>query len=170
MDNLLAEQAELNALIEKGAFFTTPKQSLLRFWGSEERRFTIKPFFLGTIDRLGAEFFDMGFSEAAIDADPFGESKRLASQNAKRCARVVAIAILNRKWPIKFLTPFLANYLLWRVTPNKLWQLTLIINQMMNLGDFTNSIRYLQVTRTTAPALVEEKPENQESDDENSED
>ncbi|MBN8820759.1 MULTISPECIES: hypothetical protein [unclassified Spirosoma] len=152
---MLAEQAELNTLIERGVQFTVQKRSLLKWLGKPERTFELKQPFLFTLDQLSAEFVLMDFSEDRLKQNPLGESKVLAHINAKRCARIVAIAVLNRRWKIRFLGPLLAYYLADRLTPTKLFQLVILINQISNLGDFTNSIRFLHASRTTAPALIE---------------
>lgn len=153
---LLAETQEMNLLMEKGVHFTVPKRSLLRFIGSPERTFEIKQPFLGTLDAMSRVSIDLAISEEAIDANPLQESKRLSSQNARKCARIIAMAILNGYWRIKLFAPFLATYLFWRLTPEKLIQLTLMINRISNLGDFINSIRLMSASRTTAPTRIEQ--------------
>lgn len=158
-DNIRAEKQELDTLIERGMTFTVPVRSILRYLGKTERSFIIRQPYLGTLDYLSREFIDMDFSEEKLQGNAMGESKRLIAHNARRCARVIAIAILNSKWRIKLLAPLLASYLLWRITPDKLFKLTLLINTISNVADFTNSIRFLSVTRTTSPALMEKKPE-----------
>jgi len=156
-DAIRAEKAELDTLIEQGMTFEVPKRSLLRFIGKSKRTFLISQPYLGTLDRLSAEFIQMSFSEDKLKADPIGESKRLMHQNARRCAKVVAIAILNSSWKIRLLSGLLARYLLWRITPQQLFNLTMIINRISNMADFTNSIRFLSISnRTTAPGLIEE--------------
>lgn len=163
LENILAETSELNTLLERGMEFTVPKRSLLRWLGKPERTFEIKQPFLHTLDCLSAEFIAMDFSEAQLKLNPLGESKILAKKNAYLCAKVVAIAILNRRWKIRLLSPLLAYYLLDRLTPAKLFNLVVMINTISNLGDFTSSIRFLHASRTTTPALIE-TPEEEDED------
>lgn len=146
-----AENIELDLLLDRGVEFTVAKKGFLK--KKKERKFLIKQPYLGTLDILSSLFLRMELNENELNSDPLGETKRLINRSAKDCAMVVAVAILNDKWKIKFFKKRLANYLLWRVTPQKLWQLTLIINNMSNLWDFTNSIRLMSGARTTAPIV-----------------
>lgn len=153
-----AEAAELDGLIEKGLSFTVPRRSIWRRFGKPERTFVIQQPYLGTLDRLSVEFLKMGFDQTALEADPMNEARRLTAENANRCARIVAIAVLNSRWKIKWLTGLLAYYLRWRITPQKMLNLTMLINQISNVADFINSIRFLSATpRTTAPNRIEKK-------------
>lgn len=155
-DKLGAEQRELDVLLGRGVHFDVPARSLIaRLQKKKTRRFEIHQPYLGTLDLLSQEFLRMGFDEQQLADDAFGESKRLVLRNARRAARVVAIAVLNSRWKCLFLTGLLAQYFVWRVTPAKLAQLAMLISQVSNLGDFTNSIRLLSVNRTTNPALME---------------
>jgi hypothetical protein len=160
IDEIRAEKFEIDTLLERGLSFTIPKRSLFKRFGKPERTFIIQQPFLGTLDRLSEQFIQMDFSEEFLQQAGMPEAKRILAINTRRCATVVAIAVLNSQWKIKLLTPFLASYLLWRVTPHKLAQLALMITQISNLGDFINSIRLLSVnlTRTTAPARMEKPP------------
>jgi len=151
-DAIRAERDELNTLIERGVSFTVAKRSWLRRIGKPHREFVLKQPYLGTLDYLSREYIEMDFNEANFsEGQILSESKRLMARNATRCARIVALAILNDYWGIRLLSGLLSRYLLWHVTPQKLFQLTILINQISNVADFTNSIRFLSVSRTTAP-------------------
>lgn len=157
LNQIAAEQQQLDVLLDKGMFFDVEKRSLLRFIGKKERRFVIKQPYLGTLDALSNEFIKMEYSEDELKKDPFGESKRIVEHNALRCGRVIAIALLNSQWGIKLFTRILANYFVWHLNPQKLLDLTMMINTMANIPAFINSIRYLSVEkRTTKPILIEE--------------
>lgn len=155
------ERAELDILLSAGMSFSVPKRSLLRYIGKPDRQFLIAPLFLGTLDYLSREFVEMNFSEEAIQENAFGEAKRLMAHNARRSARVVALAVLNSDWKIRWLAGLYAWYFRWHITPQVLLRLTLKIQEASNLGDFTNSIRYLSVVARTAtpttPNLMERK-------------
>ncbi|MDQ1088561.1 hypothetical protein [Siphonobacter sp. SORGH_AS_1065] len=158
-DALQAEKQELDILIENGVKFKTPIRSWLRLLSkTKERTFIIQQPYLGTLDYITAEYIRMDFSEERIKEDPLGESKRLALVNAKRCAHIIALCILNSKLKIALFSGVLTQYLLWRITPSKLFQIALLINTMSNIADFTNSIRLMSTNpRTTAPDLIEKK-------------
>lgn len=76
-----------------------------------------------------------------MEADPVGESKRMVFKNAYLSAQIIAIAILNREWKIKLLTPLFAKYLLWHLTPQTILKLSVIVLTIGNIGDFINAIR-----------------------------
>ena len=158
-----AEASELDALLERGMRFTVPKKSILRFVGGRERGFYIHQPYLGTLYHLSREFLAMELDEERLAQNPLGEAKSVVQKSARRCARIVAIAILNNRLGIRFLTRPMAWYLLWRINPAKLFQITMLINQINNYADFINSIRYLSIqNRTTSPALMEKKREPQD--------
>ncbi len=156
-ETIQAEKVELNTIIERGAKFSVDRRSLLsRLLKKPQRQFVIYQPYLGTLDYLSAEFIQMEFDAKRLEEQRFDETKRLVAINARRCARIVAIAVLNRKLYIKHLTRPLTEYLLWRVTPSKLYQLAMLISQMSNLVDFTSSIRLMSTQkRTTDPTPIE---------------
>ncbi len=165
-DQIKAEKAELSTIIERGASFSVGCRSLLsRLLRKKERRFVIYQPYLGTLDYLSAEFIQMDFTQERLDAEGFQEAKRLAAVNAHRCARIIAIAILNRKWAIKYLTRPFADYLAWRVTPSKLYQLAMLISQMSNLVDFTGSIGLMSIQKRTTDPTPIEMPKKQDQKD-----
>ena len=156
MSILNLEREELDLMVDKGVKFTVKKRSILRLIGSPEREFTIYQPYLGTLDLLSHEFLKIEFDEEKLRTDGLSESKRLASKAAKVLADILAIAVLSDKWKIKLFKPFLSQYFLWRVTPSKMLELSMIINIMMNLEGFINSIRLNAIHRTAnPPKLVE---------------
>jgi len=157
-DALQAEINESRILIEKGVQFKVKKQSLLKYLSkNQERNFIIQQPFLGTLDLISELFLKINFDEELIKANPLSESKLLVSKTAKICSLVVAISVLNNRILIKLFSKILASYFLWRLKPSDLFNIALIINQINNYGDFTNSIRLMSIIRTTAPNLIEKK-------------
>ncbi len=151
-----AERREANILIEKGVKFKTKKVSFLKYFSKEkERTFVIQQPFLGTLDILSELFLSINFDEKQIEENPLTASKELVSKSAKKCALVIAVAVLNSKWLIILFSKILANYFLWRIKPSDLINIAFIINQVNNYGDFTNSIRLMSVIRMTTPNLIE---------------
>ena len=144
------EREALNALLDKGIKFEIPRRKM---FGRERkpRYFTIRQPYLGTMDHLAELFLEMNMNEDLIKADPLAQSRKLAYENSRRMSRVVAIAVLNSYWRIKLFSGILSRYFRWKITPSRLFQLTMIINTISNVGDFTNSIRLLSIVRTTEP-------------------
>jgi len=160
------KKAELNEsqnLIERGVEFTTPKKSILKYFSKQkERKFVIRQPYIGALDLMCYEFLQTEIDEQLLQGDPLSEAKKLTAKSAKRLAAIVAIAVLDSWWKIKLFKGILTTYFLWRITPKKLLDIALIINQMCNFADFINSTRLMSVTRTTIPTpttpnQVEEK-------------
>lgn len=159
-----AKTAELNEsqnLIERGVEFATPKKSILKYFSKQkERKFVIRQPYIGALDMMCYEFLQTEIDEQLLQGDPLSEAKKLTAKSAKRLAAIVAIAVLDSWWKIKLFKGILTTYFLWRITPQKLLQISIIINQMCNFADFINSTRLMSVTRTTTPTTpnpVEEK-------------
>ncbi|PPL04978.1 hypothetical protein [Parapedobacter indicus] len=171
-DALAAEQANIDSLIGKGMDFTVRTSAIERLFGSgKEKTFTIHEPYTGTLDLLADEFLKMEIDEEALTENPIRQSNRIIKRSAEPMARVIAVAVLNGRCWVE-LTPYrgfvnrslinrYTNYFLRRLKPSTLKQLALIIRQIMNAGDFINSIRWMSgaIPRTTKPKanLVEEK-------------
>ena len=168
-DAYKAERNELDLLIRKGVKFTTPKKSFLRWFGKKEREWIINQPFLGTLDRLSALYIEMGIDEKDfIGENALISAKKLTRKTAKLAAKVVAVAVLNDRVQINLYSGILASYFLWRLQPSKLLQICILINSMSNFGDFTNSIRLMSASRTTAPKtpkqdLIEKEQKDSEA-------
>lgn len=147
------ERKALNTLLEKGIYFEIPGRLFFR---RKKWRFTIRQLFLGTIDHLSDLYLQIDIDEEKIKEDPQKEARRLAGKHAKLMARVVAIALLNSYFGIKFFSGILSYYLLWKINPQRLFELTIAVKTLSNTGDFIASIRSLSLVRTTTPR---EEPE-----------
>lgn len=183
--NIESEKRELDLLIEKGANFDVEEVQLLKpkgFFGFFKKRrpvkvkhhFHIEEAVLRTLDLISAESIQMEIDEAIMIKDGLSVSKKLANEHSIRCAKVVALAALGSsyilvvpKWngtqKIKYndkelnrLTELFAR----TIKPTKLFQLVMLVNTMLNLGDFTNSIRLMSGARTTMPNRIEEEAED----------
>lgn len=180
--DLEKEQAELNALIQKGVTFEVKDIQVVtekRFFGlirkkrEEEvtRQFTIVEPTLSTLDRLSAEWIQFTIDENVMQSDnAMVQARTMAHSHAIRCARVVAIAALGvdrlkrstekgvTRWvedveKLDAVTDLFAR----TIKPSRLRQLATIVNAMSNLGDFLNSIRLMStIDRTTMPIRIEE--------------
>lgn len=178
---LQQEKDELNVLIGKGTEFTVQDVTFevaRRFFGLVKvrkpktitRTFKITESTLGTLDRLSSEWIEFAIEEQAMkDNDAMKRARRLAHDHSIRCARIVAIAVLNEerlvpkpvkggvKWVedverLEELTALFAR----SIKPSKLYQMAILVNAMANLGDFTNSIRLMSSDRTGMPIRIEE--------------
>lgn len=179
------ERNELNALINKGVQFEvedTEFEVKKRFFGLIKKRVAVKVMrqfkiaepVLGTLDRLSAEWVEFAIDEAALKSDDgIQRAHALVKEHSLRCAKVVAIAVLGADYLIpqcgkngvvryaedtrrlEELTALFAR----TIKPSELYQLTVLINAMCNLGDFTNSIRLMSSDRSAMPIRIEENNE-----------
>lgn len=175
------EKSELSVLLNKGIEFEVEDTRFdveKRFFGLIKKRvpvkykrtFKIGELTLGTLDRLSAEWIEFEISEKELATDDrMKAAKALTYEHSLRCAKIIALAVLDSdylvpvhsggfikyredKKKLQELTDLFAR----TIKPSDLFYLVSIINLMSNLGDFTNSIRLMEVARTTAPDRIEE--------------
>jgi hypothetical protein len=189
MDNIKTheqEKAELNTLINKGITFEITDvefQEKPMFFGfikkhipvKATKQFKIRELTLGTLDRLSAEWIECNIDEAELKSgNGMQQAKTLTRKHALRCARIIAIAVMDADFLIpkykkngsiryvedtnrmEELTALFAHAL----KPSQLYRLTLLVNTMCNLGDFVNSIRLMCASRTTMPVRIEANRED----------
>lgn len=171
-DKLIAEQQQIDALINRGVEFTVPRKGLERIFSrTKERTFAIEEPYLAVLDLLADEFIKMEIDEEQLKSNPESVSNHIVRDHSARLARIVAIAVLNHrccihlnkyKWIYnRSLIERYTRYFLARVKPSKLFQIASIIRQISNVGAFINSIRWTSgaMIRTTLPKadLIERK-------------
>lgn len=176
-EKLDAERRELNTLISRGVNFDIERIVYRRKWlvgkrekFTEKQRFNIQEPTLAVLDLLSAEQIELVIDEKTMQsAQGVSVAKKMTHDHNRRMARIIAIAVLGEDYFIteqigahtrhtrddKRLNE-LTSLFQSTIKPSKLIQLTILINQMANLGDFINSIRLMSASRTTMPILVEE--------------
>jgi hypothetical protein len=152
------ERKELDLLLEKGVSFEVQT-------GRKKRTFRFNEPTLGTLDRLSRLWVDMVIDEELLnDHDVYlSASKKLVMDNARRMARVIAIAVTPDSYSVSpVIRCFKSRMYEWRikrltrlfyhtVIPSRLFSLSYSIIAMGNLGDFINSMRLMSGARTTVP-------------------
>lgn len=171
---LEVEQRAIDVLIDKGVKFDVPRQGIFRlFYRNKNREFTIHEPYTGTMDLLADCFIKLELDEDALKENPTSEANHIIKKSTRLTARIVAIAVLNRRcytmtnlstgakgFYNHSLIESYANYFFWHLKPSKLAQLAIIIKYINNAGDFISSIRSMSgIIRTTQPKadLVEVK-------------
>lgn len=178
------EQNELRHMINKGLTFDVELTYSRRrpgFFGffrkrekvTEKRVYTIQEPTLATLDRLSALWLQMDIDEAKLgDDDYLATARKMANQQAKRLAEVVAVAVLGEDYydttehrgafaykPNEARLKRLAATFFHAVKPSDLFTLAVLITNVSNLGDFISSIRLMSATRTSDPmANLIERP------------
>lgn len=184
-EQLAQERNELNVLINKGMSFEVQDvevQYKKYMWGlfklkklvSITRKFVIKEPTLGTLDRLSAEWLEFAVDDMTTETiNVLSKARELVANNAERCARIIAIAVLGTDLLVPHVgfrgvvtytedtekLDELTRLFIHKIKPSELYQIFLTIDTMCNLGDFINSIRLMSIQRTTMPIRVEENKE-----------
>jgi hypothetical protein len=175
------ERSELSVLLNKGIEFEVEDVRFdveKRLFGLIKKRLPVKykrsfkigELTLGTLDRLSAEWIEFEISEKDMATDDrMKVAKSLVHDHSLRCAKIISLAVLDSDYLIPAHSGSIVKYredneklqeltdLFARtIKPSELFYLVSIINLMSNLGDFTNSIRLMEVARTTTPDRIEE--------------
>ena len=177
------EREELNRIVNNGVTFEVEdveamvtKRSFFGLFKKRElvkvtKKFKIEEPTLGTLDRLSREWVELAIDEESLKGkDGMKNARSLAANNALRCAKVIAIAVIGCEYKIPVtdkngvvrmredvkrlneLTSLFAR----TIKPSRLYQIYILIQTMCNLGDFLNSIRLMSADRTTMPIRIEE--------------
>ena len=159
-------------LNNEGKTFTIPKKSFLRFFSSKkERTFALRYSVLGVLDLLTGQYLKLQFDREKLKSNPISESNTVVSVNNDRVAKIVAIAWLNdlcylpilpivfgfTNWPLIWIV---SRYFKMRLNSSKLFEIMIMVREMMNTEDFINSIVLMTgIQRTTEPkaGTIEEK-------------
>lgn len=177
-----AEKQELNILVNRGISFDLDRTIYKKQKGlfgrfkkrvpiTEKLKFKIQEPTLSTLDRISAEQIELNIDERIMSSDAgLSEAKKLTKDHCRRLAKIVALAVLGQDYVISIQEGSRIRYdfddnrlseltdlFFHNIKPSKLMQLTLLINTMSNLGDFTNSIRLMSGARTTMPIRIEEE-------------
>ena len=124
------------------------------------RNFYIQPLYLGTIDYLRKLYISIEFEEGKFNESPLSESKKYFKYIGLM-AEIAAVAVINNSSLKKETKQIreLKQFFIEHLTVPTLQRLVNIINQMMNPGGFTNSIRLISEIGVTQPKanLIEKK-------------
>lgn len=172
------EREELNILVKQGIRFSITRKVRRRKRGLKglfqrpqvdtvKEDFVIQEPTLSVLDRLSAIWVEMGVDKdlSGGGTEVLAAAKRTVKDNAKRMARIIAIAVLGEDYHITEigangrvkhynddkeldrLTALFAH----TIKPSKLVGLAEIVTSISNLGDFINSMRLMSGARTTQP-------------------
>lgn len=169
------ERDELNRIIGNGVSFTITrrirrKKAFPKIGYQVEtisEKYEIQEPTLSTLDRLSAIWIDMDIPEQELlkgGADTIRTAKNLANINARRMARIIAVAVLGEDYFIpcqrygrtaykgndKALDD-LTEIFLHSLRPSELVSLAQTVTAVSNLGDFIASMRLMSGARTTQP-------------------
>lgn len=176
----------MNILLNKGIEFEvedTEFEVKKRFWGLLKKRIPVKvrkqfkigALTAGTLDRMAGEWIEIAIDESAMKSDDAMQKARtLVHKHVLRCARIVAIAVLDSDYLIprwcgkngtvrydedRARLESLAALFARTLTPSDLYRVFAMINVMCDFGNFVNSIRLMSSYRSTMPDRIEENRE-----------
>ena len=129
------KQKAADVLLDNGVYFET--EGLF----GRNKRWTIRPSKLGTLYEITRLYLRHEIDMDKFELNPMKEANEITNISAKDYAKVVAIAVLNSRWKIKFFKGILANYFYWKITPKKLLQIMFIVVDANNVLDFINTIK-----------------------------
>ena len=155
------EREELNLLVQRGFHFEIAI-------GKRKKTFIIQQPTLNVLDQISDISLDMAISEDKLNQEDNAilNARKLVKKNAKRQARVIAIAVLGESYYTDTKNPILKQIMnvfyriqlrrltdvfIHTITPSMLVGLTTIVTNISNLGDFLYSMRLLSGARTTQP-------------------
>ena len=176
------EREELDRMIGKGVAFEVEDVRFRvekRCFGllkkhipeTYKRKFTVEEPTLGTLDRLSREWVEFEIDEEKLKStEGMKAARTMVARHNKRCAKVVALAVLGSNYLIpkpgkhgavryvedtKTLKELIALFSR-TIKPSLLHRLVVLIGAMCNLGDFCSSIRLMSADRTTTPIRIED--------------
>lgn len=171
------EREQLNILIKRGVKFDVITKLRRRKKGwkgwfqkpeitEEVTSYEIHEPTLSVLDRLSEIGLDLAIDEEELkNGKAMPGAKKLAKNNAKKMARVLAIAVLGEDYYITEITKTgkvkkynddkeldrLTSIFFHSIKPSKLALLTATITNVSNLADFITSMRFVSGARTTIP-------------------
>lgn len=145
------ERRAAQTILERGVRVKLPAPRFLRILGKKEIRVTIRQPNMGTLLHVSELAIAEGFSFTGIDSGEMEAAHELISLHTKSCVRIVAIIILGTKVKSRLFAGILSRWLLWKLTPKRLFEMILIIVTMSGVQDFTNSIRLIRSMKMTMP-------------------
>jgi hypothetical protein len=119
------------ALLNEGAKFGIK-------WLGKEWKFSIKPLYLGTIIKIS----EHSSSLSELDLNDAVASMLKSKDNLKALSKIVACAILNNRFKLRFSGIF-AWWLMYRLTPKELHSIALVVVKQMSVEDFFFTTRLI---------------------------
>ena len=144
--------AAAERILERGVRFRLPAPFFCRLL--RKNVVTIRPLYPGTILEFATIVLKHRLEEAITMSDYAALEKSVVP-----VARCIAVAMLNDRAKIAKQTDRIARWLLWRVKPQQLAAMFMVIQELNRTADFTNITRYfvLQTSMMMNPNLGQEE-------------
>lgn len=145
------ERQTAEAILGYGKRYRVPAPRWLRLFGVKRVSVTVRPLKLGTELEMARVSIVETRHATSLQSDDFDEMQYFID-NAEAFLRIVAIATLNDKWKIRFMTRWRMRSLR-RLPLLHLYELWLSVRRMSGVKDFSTIIRLMAETMTTRPNL-----------------
>lgn len=137
----------IETLLTHGTQITIPVNM---FFGlKKEIKIRIKPSYAGTLYSIAHLAVKMDIDEEKVQQSWLREGHKLAIEHMQSLCEIIAIAILNGPLKIRLFKKMLGRYLFWKLTPEKLFQIVMVVIMLGNTSDFLHTIRLVFGTRIT---------------------
>lgn len=168
MNKRQVEQLAAERILESGVRVTIPAPLFLRLFGKKTVKLVIRQPYLGTLAHVSRLSLDAGFNFDEIDKGDLDAAHKLVSNHARTICRIIAVMVLSSRFRIGLFTGMLSRWLMWKLKPRKLAEITMTIILLCGVQDFTSSIRLLRSLRITAPKNLGPKEQGSQENDEDS--
>ena len=168
MDKRRIEQIAAERILESGVRVTIPASLFLRLFGKKTVKLVIRQPFLGTLAYVSKLSLEAGFNFEEIDKGDLDAAHKLVSQHARTICRIIAVTVLGTRTRIRLFSGILSRWLLWKLKPRKLTEITMTIILLCGVQDFTSSIRLLRSLRITAPKNLSPSDQGSQENEEDS--
>lgn len=150
------EKRAAETLLGRGVAWPVPAPWWMRILGKKTLKITVKALYLGTNLEISRKYLSMSLTEEKLK-----DIHKLVSDHTDDICIIAAMAMLNRKLPIKLFSKGLAKYLKWHLTDNMLLEVMIFIVALSSLSSFSNTIRLIGDLKATSPKNL--SPEEQGS-------
>lgn len=140
-----------DTILDKGVRVQLPAPFLLSLVFVRSVGFILRQPTLGQLLRVSSVALAAGFDLGNLESGGINEAHRLVKQHARALAKIAALLMLRGRLRGQLFAGLLARWLVWKLTPRKLAEITLISVAMSGIEDFTSTIRLIGAMRITHP-------------------
>jgi hypothetical protein len=140
-----------DTLLERGVRASFRAPLLLRVFGKKTLGLTYRQPTMGLLVCISREYLKMGIDVEALEGGSVEEAHRLLARNGLGVARIAAMGWLRTRVRIRLLTGIVARWMLWRLSPQQLRDVLLLLVTLSGVQDFTTTIRCLRAMNMMSP-------------------
>lgn len=140
-----------DTLLERGVRASMRAPLLLRMLGKKEVSLTFRQPTMGVLISISREYLRMGVDVEQLEGGSVEEAHRLMAKHGRGVARIAAMGWLGTRTGIRLFTGVVARRMLWRLSPQQLRDILLLLVTLSGVQDFTNTIRLLRAMNMMSP-------------------